>query len=182
VFQLAVKLDYSRLLGGVGHMKIDFARRFTGAAVGVAILAWCAQGNPVSAADRTHIDGEFNGCDYDQMYALMDGRILVCQEYQYQYAYSPEVIILDESTVLIEKEEYSAATVKGRVFRTNVSDDFEGCEHGKQIALDNGLIFQCNTYHYHYAYRPKVEIFAIDGVGYQVNIHGKKYNGTLFRR
>jgi hypothetical protein len=163
-------------------MKTAFVWRLLGLAVGAAALGWCAIGAPVAAADRTQIDGEFNGCDYDQMYALTDGRILVCQEYQYQYAYSPEVIVLDKSTVLIEKEEYSAATVKGRVFRTNVSDDFEGCEHGKKIAFDNGLIFQCNTYHYHYEYRPKVEIFAIDGAGYQVSIHGKKYDGTLFRR
>ncbi|EIM26672.1 hypothetical protein [Microvirga lotononidis] len=163
-------------------MKSGHTWRTATIAVGFAVVGWGAPYDQASAADRTRIDGEFEGCDYDQMYALTDGRILVCGEYQYQYAYSPEVIVLDEATVLIDKKEYRAATVAGNVYRTNVSAEFNGCEHDKYISFDNGLIFQCSTYHYQYAYRPKVEIFVISGQGYQVTIHGKKYAGKLFKR
>jgi hypothetical protein len=32
------------------------------------------------------------------------------------------------------------------VDETNVSNEFEGCDYDKRYALDNGLVFVCQTY------------------------------------
>jgi hypothetical protein len=73
------------------------------------IIVALTYANIVLAADITRIDGTFDGCDYDKVYGLIDGRILVCHEYHYFYAYSPEVFILDSNLVIIEKEKVSAS-------------------------------------------------------------------------
>jgi len=65
--------------------------------------------DPAFAMDKTSIMGTFDGCDYDKTYDLIDGRTLTCRTYHYHYAYAPEVIILDSSTVLIDREEYDAS-------------------------------------------------------------------------
>lgn len=43
---------------------------------------------------------------------------------------------------------------------TRVTGDFEGADYGKTVRLDNGMIFDFTTYHYHYSYHPDVVIFA----------------------
>ena len=52
---------------------------------------------------------------------------------------------------------------------SNVSGTFEGSDYDKLVKLDNGMIFEFNSYNYHYAYRPKVIIFAK-----QLNMKGLK--------
>lgn len=133
------------------------------------------------AADRTQIDGAFEGCEYDKVYALIDGRLLICHEYNYMYSYSPEVVIIDSHRALIDEEVFEASVEEGQIVRTRVSDDFEGCDHSKFISFDNGLVFECATYHYHYAYRPEV-LIVVRKSGYQVYIHGYLYRGTLYKR
>jgi hypothetical protein len=56
------------------------------------------------AAYRTQIDGEFEGCEYDKVYPLLDGTLLVCHEFKYVYSFSPEVIVIDGHRVLINNE------------------------------------------------------------------------------
>lgn len=43
---------------------------------------------------------------------------------------------------------------------TNVKGTFNGAEHDKLVALDNGMIFEFAEYQYAYAYRPDVVVFA----------------------
>jgi hypothetical protein len=43
---------------------------------------------------------------------------------------------------------------------TNVKGSFEGADYDKLVALDNGLIFEFRTYHYHYAYHPAAIVFG----------------------
>lgn len=62
-----------------------------------------------------------------------------------------------------------------------MNGSFSGCEFNKMIALLNGLLFQCQTYHYHYAYSPEVMII-VRGRNYTVYIDGDGYNGTLFKQ
>ncbi|MCF8068299.1 MAG: hypothetical protein K9L30_06915 [Desulfobacterales bacterium] len=62
------------------------------------------------------------------------------------------------------------ARLKARDFRklvgytivemTNVSDEFEGADFDKPVALDNGMVFRFNTYNYTYSYRPDVVVLA----------------------
>jgi hypothetical protein len=151
-----------------------------------AVCAWMAAVTTVVsftafAADRTQIDGAFDGCDHDKVYPLVDGRLLVCHEYNYDYSYSPEVIVVDDSRVLIDDELFEAGVEFGQIVRTRVAADFEGCDFSKLIPFDNGLIFECATYHYHYAYRPEV-LIVVRQSGYQVYIDGDRYAGTLFKR
>ncbi len=60
---------------------------------------------------------------------------------------------------------------------TYVDGDFEGCDYDKMIPFENGLLFKCRTYRYHYAYHPRVMI-----VGNYVTIDGEKYEGQLYRK
>ena len=40
-----------------------------------------------------------------------------------------------------------------------VADEFEGADFGKTVKLDNGMVFEFNTYHYTYAYRLKASVY-----------------------
>ena len=140
-----------------------------------------ALSSPVQAAEEYTISDEFDGCDYGKLYELDGGGILECQEYNYFYEYRPRVITSGREVIVIGDEKVSGYVHDGSVYTTNISDEFEGCEYDKMYRLDNGLLFQCRTYHYHYAYRPEVKIFVIEGRPPVVFIDGDKYDGTLFR-
>ena len=64
--------------------------------------------SPSLAADTAKIMGTFDGCEIGKKYELFDGRTLECRSYRYHYAYSPDVMIVDSSTVIIDGDEYSA--------------------------------------------------------------------------
>lgn len=52
---------------------------------------------------------------------------------------------------------------------TKVDGDFEGCDYGKKIAMMNGWVLKCNTYHYSYSYMPDVVILSRDiGAGFSI--------------
>jgi hypothetical protein len=130
------------------------------------------------------IDGSFNGCAYGKPIPLQGGGVFICEEYNYDYAYSPTIYEMRKDGArkyAIDNEVFDGHVESGSVTRTNVTDDFEGCEYDKYIPLDNGLVFQCRTYHYHYAYHPDVVIVSMAG-SYMVTIDGEQYDGTLYRR
>ncbi|NZD54141.1 hypothetical protein [Rhizobium leguminosarum] len=67
--------------------------------------------------------------------------------------------------------------------KTQVDGDYEGCNYGKQIGLLNGLVFVCSTYHYHYAYMPRVLILQqLRTSDIKVIIDDDETAGTLYRR
>ena len=43
---------------------------------------------------------------------------------------------------------------------TSIQGEFEGCDYGKKIALENGSVFTCAEYNYSYSYSPEVIVFA----------------------
>ncbi len=145
------------------------------AGLGVALC------NSVQAAEEYTISDEFDGCEHGKLYELDGGGVLECQEYNYFYEYRPRVIASGREVIVIGDEKVSGYLHDGSVYRTNVSDEFEGCDYDKVYKLDNGLLFQCSTYNYHYAYRPEVKIFVIEGRSPVVFIDGDEYDGTLFR-
>jgi hypothetical protein len=129
---------------------------------------------------RTSVSGTFDGCDYDLPVPLDAGYTFLCQEYNYHYAYRPDFLVMDldgRKKYLIDGEEFTGTLYKGAPTVTHVTGAFEGCDYDRFITLDNGLLFKCRTYHYHYAYRPEVIIF-----GSMVSIAGTKYNGELYRQ
>ncbi len=150
---------------------------------GVAIAFGMTIATPVSAraAEEYTISGDFDGCDYGRLYAIDGGGILECQEYIYFYEYRPRVIADGREVLVIGDERVRAHIYNGIVYETNISNDFDGCDFGKIYKLDNGLLFECQTYHYHYSYRPAVEIFVIEDRNPVVFIDGEQYDGTLFR-
>jgi len=46
------------------------------------------------------------------------------------------------------------------VAATNVTGDFDGADSGKVVKLDNGMIFEFQSYDYFYEYSPDVIVFA----------------------
>jgi len=42
---------------------------------------------------NTQVSNDFEGCDYDKRYELLNGLIFVCSTYSYSYSYMPEVKI-----------------------------------------------------------------------------------------
>jgi hypothetical protein len=76
---------------------------------GFAAAATAALIGLVSLPDKTRINGTFNGCEMGRTYELLDGRTLECRSYRYHYAYAPEVIVLDSTTVVIDGDEYSVS-------------------------------------------------------------------------
>lgn len=51
---------------------------------------------------------------------------------------------------------------------THITGEFNGADYDKLVKLDNGMIFEWTTYHYHYAYHPVAVVF-----GKNVTISGK---------
>jgi hypothetical protein len=46
------------------------------------------------------------------------------------------------------------------VASTNASGELEGADYDKIVKLDNGMVFEFQTYDYFYAYRPDVIVFS----------------------
>ena len=67
------------------------------------------------------------------------------------------------------------------VIDTYVKGTFEGCDFDRLIPLDNGLIFHCAEYFYHYAYHPEVQVIVLDDGRAIVSIDGRRYSGSLLR-
>ena len=62
------------------------------------------------SVSETQINGEFEGCDFDRRYMLMNGFTFVCATYSYSYSYMPDVKIISISgrapIVYIDGEKY----------------------------------------------------------------------------
>ena len=70
-----------------------------------------------AVVEKTSVDGEFEGCDFDKRIPFTDGLVFVCSTYSYSYSYCPEVLILQhvrngEIKVLINGREY-----RGKLYR-----------------------------------------------------------------
>ena len=136
----------------------------------------------VANAGTYKIDGDFEGCDYDQFYPLAGGGILECQEYNYFYEYAPEVRTDGREVITIGNNKVHATLHNGSVIKTKVDGEFNGCDYDKKINLQNGLVFVCSSYEYKYSYSPEVMIYFVESNKPQVFIKGKKYNGTLYKK
>lgn len=60
----------------------------------------------------------------------------------------------------IDASELSALLGYTVVACTNASGELEGADFDKLVKLDNGMVFEFQTYSYFYAYRPDVVVFA----------------------
>jgi hypothetical protein len=70
-----------------------------------------------AVVEETHVDGEFNGCDFDKPIPLTNRLVFVCRTYSYSYSYRPKVLILKhirngDIKVLINDREYSGQLYK----------------------------------------------------------------------
>lgn len=137
---------------------------------------------PAAALEQYTIDGEFNGCEYGKLYGLVGGGVLECMDIEIDIGINPRVIADGSKVLMINDKEMSGILHEGNVVTTHVSDDFEGCDYDKVYNLDNGLLFQCMSYHYHYAYHPEVKIILIRDRKPVVIIEGDEYGGQLFRK
>lgn len=62
-------------------------------------------------------DSNFEGCDYDRVLVFRNGFKFKCTEYNYNYAYNPDVLILkhiysNDYKVIIDDEEF-----RGRLYK-----------------------------------------------------------------
>ena len=65
---------------------------------------------------------------------------------------------------------------------TNVAGEFKGCDFGRRIPFNDGLVFVCSSYNYHYAYSPEVLILKSVRTGqFKVLIDGEEFDGDLYR-
>jgi hypothetical protein len=129
---------------------------------------------------KTTVSGTFNGCDYDLPVPLDGGYTFLCQEYNYHYAYRPDFIVMERENsrkYVIDNQEFMGTLYRGTPTMTHVMGEFRGCDFNRVISLENGLLFKCGMYHYHYAYHPEVVIF-----GSSVSIDGEKYQGVLYQQ
>jgi hypothetical protein len=124
------------------------------------------------AAEEYHIKGTFDGCNYGKLYQLTTrGKFLRCDEYQYFYSYSPEVITDDERVIVVDDNRLNATIVNGTIVTTNISGDWEGCDFDDH-RLMNGWILTCSTFFFEYSYAPLVEIIIINSLARSVSING----------
>lgn len=67
--------------------------------IGVLVGVSASIASSAFAQTKSQIDGDFEGCDFNKVYPLLNGLILVCQEYNHSYSYMPEVVVIDGSRV-----------------------------------------------------------------------------------
>jgi len=68
--------------------------------------------------ERTSVNGEYQGCDFNRQIPLMDGLVFVCETYSYSYAYDPEVLILKNVRDGTVKTMINGTQVSGNFYRT----------------------------------------------------------------
>lgn len=124
----------------------------------------------------TSINGTYEGCDYNKVYKLMNGKMMQCSSYGYSYAYAPSVYVIADKVMAVDGEEVDAKVVEGTTIETRVSGEWNGCDFDENNLhrLMNGLILMCHTYFYEYAYMPEVIITVINN-----DVHSIAINGTL---
>lgn len=72
-----------------------------------------------------------------------------------------------------------AGTVTGYVDRGGkVETDFEGCDFGRKLIIDETYSVTCASYGYHYAYRPDVVVLTKGSVGKAI-IDGEVFDISL---
>ena len=87
------------------------------------------------------------------------------------------------SDALAQNLEELAREGYGVLMTTEVTGTFEGCEYGRGIPLDDGLIFVCSLYSYRYASQPEVLILkSVQSDDIKVLIDGEEFDGTLYRQ
>tara|TARA_B100000530_G_C15853371_1_gene446238 strand:+ start:403 stop:876 length:474 start_codon:yes stop_codon:yes gene_type:complete len=119
----------------------------------------------------------FDGCERGKFYPLTkSGKYLRCDQYTYFYKYRPDVIAEGNRVYAIDGREVRGTIVDGYSISTNISDEWEGCDWDSH-RLDNGMVLQCSSYFYEYAYRPSVEIIVIEGRVVQVLVNGEARDG-----
>ena len=61
--------------------------------------------------------------------------------------------LLSQPVPIIDGREVRGTIVDGYSISMNISDEWEGCDWDSH-RLDNGMVLQCSSYFYEYAYRP----------------------------
>jgi hypothetical protein len=63
---------------------------------------------------------------------------------------------------------------------TSIKGDFNGCERGQTVALDNGLTFVCAGTGYTHAHNPKVILLKNShGAGLKMLVNGAEFDGDV---
>ena len=142
------------------------------------------------------IDGEFEGWDGESIIILSNGEVWKQYEYEYEYGYSynADVLVLSdgynylmkiedlESVVAVTQISSSPqfnisntlnSTLQTGIIESYIIDDFEGWDGDTKFVLDNGQVWQQESYSYiyHYSYRPSVKIIPTDQ-GYLMKVEG----------
>lgn len=117
----------------------------------------------------------------DEIFKLASGSVWqVKYEYEYMYAYYPDVVICPSTGQLIIKgKKLNVELVSSRssnsstgessdVIESRIDGDFNGWEGETIYKLQNGQVWQQSSYHYayHYSYSPKVTIYKSNGFFY----------------
>lgn len=125
----------------------------------------------------------------DEIFQLSDGSTWeVKYEYEYMYAYSPQVVICPSAQTLHidgkklsvhqlssgrTKKQLSSKRSNVDVIESNIDGTFNGWDGETIFKLRNGQIWQQSSYAYtyHYAYAPDVMIYKTSGV-YKMKVDG----------
>ncbi len=117
-----------------------------------------------------NIDGEFEGWEGETIFEMSDGSFWLQAEYSYlyQYAYSPEAIIIEKDGDYFLKvediDEILQVVPVEKVIKSKIDGDFEGFEGDTIYKLLNGSIWQQidGKYKYKYSYSPRVIVYKVD--------------------
>ena len=92
------------------------------------------------------------------------------------------IVFLSSGALMASDLENAARSGYGAIEKTQVNGDYQGCDFNRQIPLMDGLIFQCMSYSYHYAFMPEVLILKhVTNGSLKVLIDGEEVTGTLYK-
>jgi hypothetical protein len=126
---------------------------------------------------------------HDEVFRLLDGSLWQVQfEYEYLYAFYPDVIVCSATERLIiegKSLKIRALSIGRRgapytplngglsVIESRIEGDFEGWDGDTIFRLQNGQIWKqaSYSYRYHYAFAPRVTIIPVGG-GHEMMVDG----------
>lgn len=141
----------------------------------LAVISWSAYSDCLK--DSIITPTPFMG-NSDEIFKLLSGSVWqVKYEYEYLYAYYPNVVICPSENKLIihgmvlnvvsvsSNVRSSESAVSGSIIESRIDGDFNGWGGETIYKLQNGQVWQQSSYYYyyHYSYSPKAIIYKSNG-------------------
>lgn len=127
---------------------------------------------------EAQIEDDFEGFDDEMLFQLTNGTFWLQDEYRYwyYYAYRPRVELVRDGGPIFLRVKGRVEKVRVRqisVIQSRIDGEFNGWHGDSVYTLQNGQVWQQDSYKYEYKYSYCPEVVVFDGeAGTMMNVDG----------